>query len=94
MRAPMMSGHCRWPGTDDPQASHDLCHRNGGGNTAVPTKEFAPCPCSCHYPGDRYECECGGELAEAPLWPDEDGTGDERYTHVDPETGVSLGPWC
>lgn len=100
MREPMMSGHCLTPQTADPVESHDRCARNGGGNRACPTKEFAPCPCPCHYPAERYECEeCGGDLAEAPLWPDEDAAAEESepevvFTHVDPRTGRATGFEC
>lgn len=94
MRPPMMSGHCAFPQTAHPEESHLRCVRNGGGNTSGPTKEFIPCPCSCHFPEDRYECECGGLLAEAPHWPDEEGDGEPIYTHIDPKTGRATGFDC
>lgn len=100
MRPLMMSGHCAWPAAGEAGAdSHARCARNGGGNYASPTKEFAPCPCPCHYPKERFECECGGVLAEAPLWPDEEaeaeGSDPEMvYTHIDPKTGRATGFEC
>lgn len=77
----IMSGHCSFPVTDDPQSSHDRCARNGGGSRANPAKIFTPCPCACHL-GETFECSgCGRPIREALSWPfDEDG--DIRYTHV------------
>lgn len=92
MRPAMMSGHCQTPQTENPELSHGRCQRNGGGNTANPRKEFGPCPCACHFPGERYECECGGLITEAPHWPLD---GEEiRYTHLDPVSGNSIGEDC
>lgn len=94
MREPLMSGHCMFPQTAHPEESHARC---SGGNTANPAREFSPCPCPCHYPEDRYECECGGLLAEAPGWPsvfDEEGEPVTQYTHIDPRTGRATGEDC
>lgn len=97
---PMMSGHCASPQSEHPEESHARCARNGGGNTARPSKEFQPCPCQCHFPEDRYECAgCGGLLAEAPHWPDEEAEAEGRdpevvYTHIHPKTGRATGFEC
>jgi hypothetical protein len=91
----MISGHCATPQTDNPEESHERCHKNGGGNRANPFRQFSPCPCPCHYPEERYECgNCGGMLAEAPLWPQTDGTDDPVYTHMDAKTGRAIGEEC
>lgn len=94
MRKPMMSGWCNTPSTTDGVDSHTRC---AGGNTANPAREFQPCPCPCHYPDERYECECGGELVEAPHWPLSDEDIEEGievlYTHVD-HRGRALGEEC
>jgi len=90
LRPVSISGWCGNPSITDDVSSHSRCD---GGNRANPAKEFAPCKCFCHYPEDEYECECGGIIKEAPLWPlDEDG--DVRYTHIDPVTGMALGEDC
>lgn len=95
MREPGMSGFCASPQTDNPEQSHARCR---GGNTANPAREFHPCACPCHYPGEHYECECGGTIVEAEHWPpvyDEDT--DEvvpQYTHLDPRTGRATGEDC
>lgn len=103
MRAPMMSGHCATPSVDEHgYSSHQRCHDQGGGNRANPRKEFSPCPDPCHFPEERYECgNCGGILAEAPLWPNEDpddvdenGNPNPVYTHIDPKTGRATGQEC
>lgn len=90
MRTPLMSGHCAFPSSED---SHARCHRQGAGNRANPAKEYQPCPCSCHFPIDEYECgACGRVILEAPHWPPyEDG--DTRYTHIDKE-GRAIGDDC
>lgn len=89
-----MSGHCSFPQSDDPQQSHDRCANMGGGNRWNPQKEFSPCPCPCHYPGERYECgNCGGTITEATLWPYDDD-GDVRWTHIDLTTGRATGEEC
>lgn len=90
---PIMSGHCAFPETDHPDESHARCQRNGAGIVTVGTGVYHPCPCLCHFPEERYECaNCGGELAEAPHWP-EDEDGDTRYTHID-RTGRATGEEC
>ena len=74
-----MSGFCQFPQTSDPAASHARCP---GGNTARPTREFQPCPCTCHL-GEEFECgNCGSELREAPMWENEDEPGEMVYVHV------------
>lgn len=89
IRGPLISGHCAFPG-QAPEESHRRC---AGYNRANPGKIFQPCPCSCHFPEDRYECGCGATLAEAPHYPlDEDG--DVRYVHVDPKTGRMVDGEC
>lgn len=68
-RQPMMSGHCVHPQSENPEESHLRCARNGGGNTAVPDKVFAPCPCICHVDPTEYECSiCGEVIRPAPHW--------------------------
>lgn len=96
MRAPMMSGHCQFPETTNPQRSHQRCHDQGAGNTATPSKEFAPCPDGCHLDHEvEYECgNCGKPLREAPMWPNEDEPGEMVYVHYDPETHRALGEEC
>jgi hypothetical protein len=99
MRDPQMSGHCAFPETTNPDESHERCQRQGAGSRANPEKEFMPCPCPCHFPEDRFECECGGTLAEAPSWPDEDAEYEGRdpemvYTHVSVRTGRATGFEC
>lgn len=91
--APQKSGYCSFPETADPDASHQRCADMGAGNTARPSKEFQPCPCSCHYSAD-YECgNCGLPLSETN-WPDESGDGDEMvYTHLD-ASGQAIGEEC
>ena len=94
MRTPQMSGWCSTVSIlNDGTESHTRCT---GGNRANPFREFQPCPCQCHYPDEEYECECGGVLKEAPLWPqeDEDMEGEPVYTHIDPRTGRALGEEC
>lgn len=77
----IMSGHCAHPQTAEPNLSHERCQNMGGGSHANPDGVFYPCPCECHL-GERYECECGGTVAEAlNLPPYEDG--EPRYVHVD-----------
>lgn len=89
VRRPMMSGHCLTPETKHPEASHKRCR---GGNNANPAGEFQPCPCSCHL-GETYECECGGTIREAPLWPSDDG--EMTYVHIDQSRGGrAIGPDC
>lgn len=82
IRRTLISGHCNFPGRDK-DASHARCK---GFSRANPDKTFQPCPCTCHFPEDRYECDaCGGVLVEAEHYPlDEDG--DVRYVHYDPTT--------
>lgn len=81
---PIMSGHCGYPQTVNPTASHERCAAYGAGSSANPEKRFHPCPCACHFPGEIYECAgegCGGRIKEAPyLGLDEDG--DAQYVHV------------
>lgn len=89
-RTPMMSGHCNFPQTKNPEVSHARCN---GGNTWNPDKEFIPCPCSCHL-GETYECQCGGTIREAPCWPNEDEPDEITYVHVDTKTGRAIGPEC
>jgi len=99
MKKPMMSGFCAFPSTDGSD-SHERCARIGAGNWSNPTKEFAPCPCSCHL-GEEYECAgCGRTIREAPMWPnydptdvDEDGRPGMIYVHVD-TTGRAIGEEC
>lgn len=95
----MMSGHCNFPATERADGtkpdSHGNCARHGAGNTASPTKEFAPCPCACHLGTDEYECgNCGRPLREAPMWPNEDEPGEMVYVHIDPSTGRAIGEEC
>lgn len=86
-----MSGHCAFPETDNPERSHARCP---GYSRANPKKEFQPCPCPCHY-GEEFDCECGGLLREAPLWPnEEEEPGEMVYTHVDPRSGRATGEEC
>lgn len=90
VRRPLISGHCAFPQSKDPNESHRRCR---GYSRANPDKIFQPCPCPCHFPEDRYECECGATLAEAVHYPlDEDG--DVRYVHVDPTTGRMVDGEC
>lgn len=100
MIRPQMSGHCSTPVTDNPQSSHDRCQRQGGGNTARPSREFQPCPCACHYVDlPRYECGCGGVLVETawenddPTDVDEDGNLYPVYVHLDHD-GMLIGQEC
>lgn len=90
IRRPLISGHCAFPGQDK-KASHRRC---AGFSRANPGKIFQPCPCSCHFPEERYECGgCGATIAEAPHYPlDEDG--DTRYVHVDPKTERMVDEEC
>src|SRR5690349_17718855 len=68
-RAPMMSGHCAYPQSQTPEESHLRCYFHGSGNTAVPDKVFAPCPCLCHLDDAEYECSiCGRPIFAAPYW--------------------------
>jgi predicted Fe-S protein YdhL (DUF1289 family) len=94
MRQPSMSG---WCGAPSP-GSHERCHViYGGGNRANPRKEFSPCPCTCHFGDETFECGgCGGVLKEAPHWPQEDPDyeGEPVYTHIDPRTGRATGEEC
>lgn len=95
-RPPRMSGHCNFPQTANPEASHERCQKNGHGNNWNPDKEFSPCPCTCHLE-EHYECaECGGIIAEAPHWTGEWITDPDEmvYVHVDPETGRAIGEEC
>jgi len=88
-----MSGHCSTPQTANPAASHERCARMGGGMRANPAKEFAPCPCHCHL-GEIFECsECGRDIAEAPLWPNEDEPGEMVYVHID-KNGRAISEEC
>lgn len=89
MIKPMLSGHCATPSTADPDESHARCARMGAGNKARPSKEFQPCPCSCHYADlPQYECGCGGTLVETlienddPKDLDEDGNLYPVYFHL------------
>lgn len=98
-RKPIMSGHCRFPQTADPQQSHDRCARNGAGTRSNPAKVWHPCSCGCHL-GDEYECgNCGRLIAEAPLWDGSNGAwvGDEEpemvYVHIDTD-GTAIGEGC
>lgn len=93
MREPMMSGHCLNPQTTDPGKSHQRCHDMGAGNTACPTGEFAPCPCSCHVEPEPYECSgCGDDIYIAPnLGLDEDG--DDQFVHLT-EDGLRVTERC
>ena len=88
----IMSGHCSFPVTGNPQSSHDRCARNGAGSRANPMKIFTPCPCECHL-GETFECSgCGRDIREALAWPfDEDG--DIRYTHITAD-GRACGEDC
>lgn len=91
MRKPMMSGLCAFPQTAHPEESHALCR---GGNTANPSREFAPCPCECHLGDERFDCaNCEFELAEAPLWPNEEDPDEPVYVHVD-HKGRAIGEEC
>lgn len=93
MITPQMSGHCANPQTDHPEKSHDRCERMGAGNRARPSREFQPCACLCHLGEEEFECECGGVLREAPLWPeDPDYPGEPIYTHV--KNGRATGEEC
>jgi hypothetical protein len=94
IRRVLISGHCAFPQSRNPDKSHLRCAKNGAGSRANPDKIFQPCPCPCHFPVDRYECDsCGGTLAAAPHWPvDEDG--DMRYVHVNTKTGRIIGTEC
>lgn len=101
MRQPMMSGHCNFPATQlpggaaaPPSLSHERCAAQGAGNWANPAREYQPCPCACHFPGEDLECECGGTLREAPHWPNEDEPGEMVYTHIDHKTGRATGENC
>lgn len=88
IRRPLISGHCGYPASNGD--SHRRCV---GFSRANPDRIFQPCPCACHFPEERYECECGATLAEAPHYPvDEDG--DVRYVHVDPKTGRMVDSEC
>ena len=80
IRRPLMSGHCAFPQSANPDESHARCK---GYSRANPDKIFQPCPDLCHYPKERYECAgCGGTILAAPHYPlDEDG--DIRYVHLD-----------
>lgn len=90
IREPLMSGHCNFPQTRDPEVSHARCK---GGQRANPQRTYQPCGCDCHL-GEEFECGgCGGVIREAPLWP-LDSDGDARYTHIDPETGRATGEDC
>lgn len=92
----MMSGHCAYPQSARPEKSHERCESQGAGNTACPSGDFAPCPCWCHLNNeDLYECgNCGGQLREAPRWPNEDEPGEMVYVHIDPVTGRAIGEEC
>lgn len=81
MRPPMMSGHCAFPETAHPKRSHQRCHDQGAGNTATPSREFAPCPCSCHV-GEEYECQCGEMIYEAPMLGPDPDDGEMQYVHL------------
>lgn len=90
----LMSGHCAFPTTSNPEKSHERCDLHGGGSKANPRKEFVPCPCSCHL-GEEFECgNCGRPLREAPGWPNTDEPGEMVYTHIDPHTGRAIGEVC
>ena len=80
IRRPLMSGHCAFPQSKDPEVSFKRCR---GYSRANPDKIFQPCPNLYHYPDEEYECAgCGGTIVAAPHYPlDEDG--DIRYVHVD-----------
>lgn len=51
--APILSGHCGYPQTQDPWMSHQRCALMGAGSRANPEKRFHPCPCSCHLAHDE-----------------------------------------
>lgn len=88
---PIISGHCNFPVTSNPESSHERCEGNGAGSRANPGKVFHPCPCSCHL-GEVYECgNCGREIAEAPFW---NGDGEMTYVHLDPKDGRAIGEDC
>lgn len=86
MRKPMMSGFCSTPAKDKHEESHSRCR---AGNSATPTKEWAPCPCFCHL-AEEYECACGRPIALAPFWDTEDP---ETYVHIDRD-GNAIGEDC
>lgn len=87
MITPQLSGWCQFPETKNPEGSHARCT---GGNTARPTREFQPCPCSCHYSAE-FECgNCGLDLSET-VWSEDD---EMVYTHLDPKTGHAIGEEC
>lgn len=88
MRQPVPSGWCAFPETDNPGRSHLRCQENGHGNDAVPSKAFSPCPCHCHL-GEVYECECGGQIAEAPVL-GEDADGDPIYVHINEQGNMTM----
>lgn len=91
LRRPLISGHCAFPQSKDPEESHKRCR---GYSRANPDKIFQPCPCSCHFPEEEYECgNCGATIKAAPHWPaDEDG--DTRYVHVDQTTDRAVSEEC
>lgn len=94
IRRPLISGHCAFPQTRNPDESHQRCQKNGGGSRANPDKIFQPCPCLCHYPAEHYECgSCGGTILAAPHYPlDEDG--DIHYVHLDPKRKRAIDGEC
>lgn len=90
IRRTLISGHCAFPQTANPEESHGRCR---GYTRANPDKIFQPCPCRCHFPEEEYECECGATIVAAPHWPaDEDG--DTRYLHLDPRTSRIVAEEC
>lgn len=91
MRRPQMSGHCAYPQTEDPDASHRRCT---GGNTANPDNEFQPCPCRCHFPTETYDCECGGVLVEVESWPEADDPDEPTYLHLSGDGKRVMGEYC
>lgn len=89
-RANLMSGHCRFPQTDNPEESHARCK---GYNTAVPDKAIAVCPCGCHLVEPDLECgSCSGVLRLSPHLTNRDG--EDTYVHYDPVSGNWMGEYC
>lgn len=87
VRSPLISG---WCGVGSPEASHVRCL---GGQRANPDKVFQPCPCPCHLPEERYDCDnCGGELAESTIL--SEVMGEEVWVHVSEKTGRMVGEYC
>lgn len=55
--APIISGFCASPATDDPAASHQRCADKGAGSRANPGKVFHPCPCPCHLAHEAWDSD-------------------------------------